>query len=49
MNDNTLCPYCGKPLFGSRQTLTSNIAEDVVHLECELATMEELEEIRKRK
>jgi hypothetical protein len=45
---NDTCPYCNKPLHGNG-TLTSNIAEDVVHLECELASLEELEEIRKRK
>lgn len=43
-----ICPYCNKSLFGTGKPLTSNIGEQTVHLECELATLEELEEIRKR-
>ena len=30
-----VCPYCKKP-FLPGQTLTSDICEDVVHLDCEL-------------
>lgn len=43
-----ICPYCDKPLLGTGKPLTSNIAEQTVHLECELASPEELEEIRRR-